>query len=189
LALITWGKTLEATNYAGVSGSAAARNDTQQVLSDSSFTGATNADGVLYFLSKTKLKEVTDGTSNTFIVGERWYQVRSWLQGGRANSLDNPTTQTLYSCKNIDFAIPPNGEFNAGYYVSHNQFRGEMDEVQPGLQTIGLNDLYWSSMHPSGLNFTFVDGSVHFVSEDVDEVTWEAYGSRNGGETGIQALP
>ena len=38
------------------------------------------------------------------------------------------------------------------------------------------------SRHPGGANVSFVDGSVHFVSETVDLDTWRALGSRNGGE-------
>ena len=63
-----------------------------------------------------------------------------------------------------------------------------MPEVAAGLQTLGLNDLYWASFHPGGLNFLFVDGSIHFVSDDINGNTWEAYASRNGGESGVQAV-
>jgi prepilin-type N-terminal cleavage/methylation domain-containing protein len=178
LAIRQWGKYLQATNYAGVMGSAIARGDTEQVLGNNM-----SADGCLFFDSKIKLKDVTDGTSNTFVAGERWYQVRSWLIGGRKEG-----SYVMYATKNIDFRIPPNGEFSAGYYVQHNEFRGEGPEVPGDQQKVALNDLYWSSLHPSGLHFVFADGSVHFVSADIDGKTWEAYGSRNGAEVGTQAL-
>lgn len=175
----------EATNYAGVAGSAFARGDTAQVLS-SGYAGAVNLDGSMFFDSKVKLKDVTDGTSNTFFAGERWYQCRSWLTGGRA---DTDTSRLLYSVKNINADIPPNGQFTAGYYVSHVQYGNDPPLPPGGSATLGLNDLYWGSFHPSGLNFLFVDGSIHYVSDDIDGNTWEAYGSRNGGETGVQSVP
>lgn len=178
LAILTWGKYLQATNYAGVMGSAIARGDTDQILGNNMST-----DGCLFFNSNIKLKEITDGTSNTFVAGERWYQVRSWLIGGRKEG-----SFVMYATKNIDRSIPPNGEFTAGYYVQHNAFRGESAEVPAAQQKVPLNDLYWSSQHPSGLHFTFADGSVHFVSADIDGNTWEAYGSRNGSETGFQSI-
>ncbi len=176
----------ESTNYSGIAGSAFARNDTAQVLGNSGFTGPVNTDGCLYFDSKIKLKDVTDGTSNTFLVGERWYQTRSWLTGGRAST---DTSHLLYSVKNINADIPPNGQFTAGYYVSHVLYGNDPPLPPGGSATLGLNDLYWASFHPSGLNFLLVDGSIHFVSDDLDGNTWEAYGSRNGGETGVQSLP
>ena len=178
LAIAINGNYLQATNYAGVMGSARVRNDSEQII------GNMNTDGVLYFDSKVKLKEVSDGTSNTFLAGERWYQVRSWLIGGRRSG----TSHENYSCKNIDHRIRPNGEFSAGYYVLHNNYKGEMDEVPAAEQKVSNQDLYWGSKHPSGVNFVFVDGSVHFVSQDIDDITWNAYGSRNGSEAGVQAI-
>ena len=184
LAIVNWGKYMQATNYAGVAGSAFARNDNEQFSgSKSTLNGPVNSDGCMYIDSKVKLKDVTDGTSNTFLAGERWYQVRSWLIGGRS---DGGSSQLFYAVKNIDATVPPNGEFTAGYYRLHTTYGNDPPLPPGGQEILGLNDLYWSSFHPSGLIFLMVDGSVHFVSEDIDEVSWEAFGSRNGGETGMQ---
>jgi prepilin-type N-terminal cleavage/methylation domain-containing protein/prepilin-type processing-associated H-X9-DG protein len=38
-----------------------------------------------------------------------------------------------------------------------------------------------TSNHPGGVNVAMCDGSVHFVQDDVDLVTWREQGSRNGG--------
>jgi len=38
------------------------------------------------------------------------------------------------------------------------------------------------SYHPGGVNALFMDGSVRFVPDTVDLVTWQALGSRAGGE-------
>jgi prepilin-type processing-associated H-X9-DG protein len=40
-----------------------------------------------------------------------------------------------------------------------------------------------SSQHPGGVNIAMADGSVRFVSDHIDSVTWWALGSRDGGET------
>ncbi|TWU30351.1 DUF1559 domain-containing protein [Bythopirellula polymerisocia] len=177
------GEQWEATNYAGVAGSAYARNDQDQVLSYSGFTGAVNTDGCLYFDSKVKFKDVTDGTSNTFLGGERWYQCRSWLTGGRAST---DTSHLLYSSKNIDAKYPPNGAFSAGYYVSHVQYGNDPPLPPGGQEIVGLNDLYWGSFHSGGLNFVYADGSVHFIADSIDPITWVSMGSRNGGEVADQ---
>ena len=40
-----------------------------------------------------------------------------------------------------------------------------------------------SSMHSGGVNCLMGDGSVHFVANSVNNLTWQAIGTRNGNET------
>ena len=40
-----------------------------------------------------------------------------------------------------------------------------------------------SSHHNGGVNSAMSDGSVHFVSDDIDHLVWNAVGTRNGDET------
>jgi prepilin-type processing-associated H-X9-DG protein len=39
-----------------------------------------------------------------------------------------------------------------------------------------------NSVHPGGVNVSFVDGSVHFVKSSVSLQAWWSLGTRNGGE-------
>ena len=39
-----------------------------------------------------------------------------------------------------------------------------------------------SSYHPGGVNVGFLDGSVKFVKDSVDQMTWWAISTMNGGE-------
>ena len=39
-----------------------------------------------------------------------------------------------------------------------------------------------SSQHPGGVNVLFGDGSVHYIKDSIAITTWQALGSRNGGE-------
>lgn len=39
-----------------------------------------------------------------------------------------------------------------------------------------------SSLHPGGVNVTMTDGSVRFIKDTINQSTWWALGSRNGGE-------
>jgi prepilin-type processing-associated H-X9-DG protein len=40
----------------------------------------------------------------------------------------------------------------------------------------------FKSLHPGGANLTYVDGSVHFVSEEIGDDIFSAYGSKAGVE-------
>ena len=72
-------------SYSGVTGSAISRGADDYIGSSG---WGMNKDGTLYYGSETKLKHVTDGSSNTFLIGERWYTTRSWMVGGSATRTD-----------------------------------------------------------------------------------------------------
>ena len=38
------------------------------------------------------------------------------------------------------------------------------------------------SYHPGGVNVLFADGSVRFIKDSVNQMTWMALGTRAGGE-------
>jgi prepilin-type processing-associated H-X9-DG protein len=40
----------------------------------------------------------------------------------------------------------------------------------------------FGSGHPGGANFCFSDGSIDFVAETIDMVTYQSLSTRNGGE-------
>jgi prepilin-type processing-associated H-X9-DG protein len=43
------------------------------------------------------------------------------------------------------------------------------------------NNIAWGfrSRHPGGANFTFVDGSVHYLSASIDHKTFQLLGCKN----------
>jgi len=172
-------------SYAGVTGSAQSRNpnNTSEFIGSGSW--AMNTDGALYYGSKTRLRDVTDGTSNTFLTGERWYQTRSWLVGGRANAGagTKPTSVVLYSCNNVNRENPINVRLHPNnYYVQHVRW-GNNPEMEPGgMQKVGLQDLFFGSFHPGGATFGNIDGSCHFIQEDIDIDLYLGMASVNGQE-------
>ena len=196
---------LRAANYGGVAGSFKTRNPS--VTCPSSYTdpnylsvgcvgpGTMNIDGMLYPGSKVEGQHITDGTSNTLMIGERWYQVRAWpfgayyntpynvgggVRGTAATPPDAPIGSLSTSCKNIDKRYPPNVSLDAvGYYVQHD----ETD--RPGTatsKTIAFNDLPFQSFHSAGVQFVRADGSVSLLSDNIDPDIYAAQASRNGEE-------
>jgi prepilin-type N-terminal cleavage/methylation domain-containing protein/prepilin-type processing-associated H-X9-DG protein len=106
--------------------------------------------------NKVNLTSVSDGTSNTFFIGEDIPALNAHCTWPYANG-------SLGTC-----AIPPNQNVPwAGYDIY-----------------LGWPDLYsFRSRHPGGLQFGFADGSVHFISNTIPLPVYRALASRNGGET------
>ena len=106
---------------------------------------------------------VTDGFSNTILVGE----VLPWQDGNNemygASGVASGTT------------IPINyftGGASAGY--------GCPTTVPPSRTSYYARG--FKSMHPGGANMLFADGSVHFLKASINPITYNGLGSRAGNE-------
>jgi prepilin-type N-terminal cleavage/methylation domain-containing protein/prepilin-type processing-associated H-X9-DG protein len=157
--------------------------------------GPNNFDGLLIQDWSVPLKQVTDGTSNTFLLGERTYQIRAWMIGAYWNGTptspvvgktppDGPQPSTaFFACKNIsDKALINHDPFN-GQYIGHDNAAGDRPNVPTTTpRTLSVNNLPFGSFHQGGANFAFGDGSVQFIREDINVNAYLAYGSRNGDE-------
>ena len=163
----------------------------------SSGLGNMNVDGMLFPGYGVEGKSIIDGTSNTLMIGERWYQVRAWPFGSYWTSSGRdipPKDQTIVNsassaCKNINTKYPPNGDPHVvGWYAAHDNAT-DRPPTKPATVTTGsvaFNDLYFGSFHPGGANFARADASVQFITDGLDLETYGALASRNGEEVIVQ---
>jgi prepilin-type N-terminal cleavage/methylation domain-containing protein/prepilin-type processing-associated H-X9-DG protein len=127
-----------------------------------------------------KLTQITDGTSNTVLVGEA-------TGNNDAVSLaytgSNPG-QNFYSVKEGDrFPIWAGGNpRQQGQGAQHNYFR-VMDAAYPLNLKTGANAARsFGSQHSGGANFALADGTVRFLNSNISPVTYRGLGTRNGAE-------
>ncbi len=194
-------------SYAGVSGSYYARTgicpNTRTsghycVWSGSALFGPNNYDGLLIMDWPISFRSATDGLSKTFLIGERNYQIRAWMIGAYwVPPTEPPQTRTnraaptgpqpataFFACKNVTDKVELNHDPYDGCYIDHNNSLGDRPPVPDSTpRTISVNDLPFASFHPSGVNFSFGDGSVTLIADDIDTNLYLALGSRNGEET------
>lgn len=104
-----------------------------------------------------QLRSITDGLSNTFMVGEA------------------VASQDLHGA-----ALFADGDW-ASCNAPLNYFIFNADDA--ALQDNWYDLRGFRSLHPGGAQFVFADGSVHFIPEGVDHQTYRAFATRNGGET------
>jgi prepilin-type N-terminal cleavage/methylation domain-containing protein len=186
-------------NYAGVMGSYYARTGvcpatktTGQYCITASATGLAgpnNYDGLLIQGWPIALKKVTDGTSKTLLLGERWYQARAWMIGAYwsgatdSNPPDGPQpTSFFFYSKNLSDKVPINHNVNVSCYQSHDNATDRPQVPSTAAKSLSLNNLPFASFHAGGANFANGDGSVRFIPDDVDTLLYLALGSRNGNE-------
>jgi prepilin-type N-terminal cleavage/methylation domain-containing protein len=140
--------------------------------------------GMLYVKSQVRIADVTDGLTNTLLVGERppsadlvfgW-----WFAGaGYGNGADQIGTgdvvlgprETAYWTYITHFPDTQPGSCQTGVKVG----------LQPGLLTDDCDQAHFWSLHNNGANFLVGDGSVRFVTYSFDTIL-PALCTRNQGE-------
>jgi prepilin-type N-terminal cleavage/methylation domain-containing protein len=126
-----------------------------------SFNGLEKGDGIFWRADlrsgNLRLTDITDGTSNTFMIGEDVPEMILW----NAWSYTNGAVGTCAIPPNTGITIPPLGTSGAGDWPHRYSFR---------------------SRHPGGLLFAYADGSVHFINESIPLQTYRQLATIRGGE-------
>jgi len=158
------GVTLALTNYAGNVGDQRNGTGTGTALPDGNYydygngsdTAAKTRGVITRYGYGASFAEITDGLSNTFLIGEvvpAWCVWQDWGHQSFA------TTAYTINWRNKDCAT------------------GTLGASSPS-ETITFR-----SNHTGGANFLFGDGAVRFMTDNIDFTTYRGLASRNGGET------
>ncbi|MCI0683425.1 MAG: DUF1559 domain-containing protein [Gemmataceae bacterium] len=127
-------------NYAGVFGNLEIED------------GPGNGNGMFYRNSRLRFADLVDGSSNTFLVGERSSNLSKATWTGALAGIDESQALVLGTC----------------------------DHLPNDLAAAHAED-FWSR-HAQGVNFLFGDGSVHNIHNSISEDVYRALSTRAGGE-------
>ena len=144
---------VSASNYSGVAGANYAGN--RAVSPGMSHCGAAFTDGILHVESAVKVRDITDGTSHTLMLGERIHDLRHWMLGHDYNET------CARNVKNMFYPLVTSPE-EVGYYIN------SVNAPPGAVKNVLFNNLYFSSGHPSGVNFLFADGSVTMLPYETE---------------------
>jgi prepilin-type N-terminal cleavage/methylation domain-containing protein len=121
--------------------------------------------GISFAYTAVDLGHITDGTSNTYCVGEKYLTPDSYFDG--ASPGDNAT---IYNGHNSDL------------YRSTNLRFGAPLQDRPGL---AIKQVF-GSVHAAGCHMAMCDGSVRTIAYDIDPEIHRRLGNRQDGSVAVQ---
>jgi prepilin-type N-terminal cleavage/methylation domain-containing protein/prepilin-type processing-associated H-X9-DG protein len=142
------------------------------------YTSSMDQTGIFYINSSVTMTGISDGTSNTFMFGER-------------NRID-PNFDVVYGTSTQpDYFEEHSGWAWTNSLPGFDYLGGAVQPINwkfPAVKTdpgFVLEDARFSSYgsgHTAGANFCFADGSVRFLTQTVPLVVLQQLSTRNGGE-------
>lgn len=118
--------------------------------------------GTFFRNSKVRFGDISDGLSNTYIVGERSSDIALATWTGAIPGATVPLVRDPSESEGHFFLVLGRGDH------------------QPNARESHIDDFY--SRHAQGLNCLFADGSVHSIGNNVNPQVWAGVQTRNTGE-------
>ncbi len=128
----------------------------------SGFTDLHTNNGICCQRSQVKMADITDGTSNTYLVGEKYVDPDHYYDGADGG---------------YNNAALGGDDCDLNRWTS-NPWDERVLQDTPGYG----NGLIWGSAHASGFGMAFCDGSVKMMSYSIDPQTHQWLSSRNDGK-------
>jgi prepilin-type N-terminal cleavage/methylation domain-containing protein/prepilin-type processing-associated H-X9-DG protein len=133
--------------------------------------GNTAYTGIHHMRSKIKMGEVTDGLSNTFMVGEKYLHPTQYMTG--VDAADNENLYVGFDndhCRSTDVTQTQSNPDLFRYFPPRKD-----SKAYSGLHVFG-------SAHPGGFNMVMCDGSVRNIHYEIERLSYKHLGNRMDGE-------
>ena len=115
------------------------------------YLSGVTSDGILTYNSDVTFSDISDGSSNTLLIGERYsfdaeYENFRSFRGWAWNSRSSARDCIVGVLEPINYQLPPGVGPSPSFFYTDKKFNS------------------FSSAHPGGANFAVADGSVQFVT-------------------------
>jgi prepilin-type N-terminal cleavage/methylation domain-containing protein/prepilin-type processing-associated H-X9-DG protein len=138
------------------------RNDYAGAGGDYPASGSDDSGGIFYVHSKTTMASITDGSSNTYLAGEKYLTPDSYADGHDPS--DDQSWDQGWDADTVRWTTS-----SAVYWPWQDQ---------AGFQ----RSFSFGSVHSSGFNMAFCDGSTQSLSYSIDPEVHHRLGTRNDGK-------
>ncbi len=122
--------------------------------------------GIAYRRSIVTMADIRDGTSNTYLAGEKYI---------------NPDYYTTGQDGGDDWSPYTGSQNDVGRSCYYNADNVELSWTPLQDTPAVTNSNRFGSAHAAGCNFVFCDGSIHTISYSIDALTHSHLGARNDG--------
>lgn len=123
-----------------------------------------------------KLKQVTDGLSNTFLVGEgTWKTSTKSLSSAATSQKRRPFWAVTYQYYNKGCAVSHSATLLSDYGLCTSRINNKAGGGNSCKRAFG-------SLHPDGIHFVYGDGSVKLIAQTIDLKLYVALATMANGE-------
>ena len=147
-------------------------------------SGAGVTNGMFYPRSKTRMRDVTDGTSNTVMLGEIRLQADSIAAEGPGNVVCGGTHDlrgryhnTYHGNATFTTMRAPNTPVG-----DRTQYCNGTSKVPCRECANNNGEIHTRSWHAGGVQVSLADASVRFISDSINQSVFQALGTMSGGE-------
>ena len=174
----------------------------------SGLNGANNgspygADGVMFANSRVRISDITDGTSNTACMSESLLgdgarsasgatppsspqRVYAYLTSYASNMDDaSCASASTWNLQDLRQFLWYSGEIRNTSYNHYYRPNDRRWDCISNASALGYTAIGWKaarSQHVGGVHLLMCDGSVKFVSENIDQIVWRSAATRAGSE-------
>jgi prepilin-type N-terminal cleavage/methylation domain-containing protein/prepilin-type processing-associated H-X9-DG protein len=129
--------------------------------------------GVMFQRSEIRIAQISDGTSKTALVGEKYVGTDQYESG--TSDGDDQNIFVGHDWDNLRYTgLPGVGA------IGPRQDQAKFDPLSNGIPGVTTERApIFGSAHPGSLNMAFCDGSVQTVSFDIDPQVYHFYGGRS----------
>jgi prepilin-type N-terminal cleavage/methylation domain-containing protein len=179
------------STYPGITSGPGGGSDTNASFSAASFANNANSrTGTIFDGSQIGIRQIPDGTSKTYLIGEKCLQPQQYDPNGLVFATRNQgDDQSMYQGADFD-TIRWGGNSQAppapGAGIDWQPRKDENHSDASGNPDTTWGDQQFGSAHPSGCFFVMCDGSVQIVAYTVDPgVHWKLANRKDGSEVNL----